>query len=59
VLRLPVEELLGQPAATEARVKPGQEPAPARHMERINALSKTQQKFLMQMIETVLAQQGR
>jgi hypothetical protein len=27
--------------------------------ERISALPKTQQKFVMQMIETVLAQQGR
>ena len=59
MLRLPVEELLGQPVATQARAKPGQVPALARDMERISALSKTQLKFVMQMIETVLAQQGR
>ena len=34
-------------------------PPLARHMGRINALPKTQQKFVMQMIDTVLAQQGR
>ena len=31
----------------------------ARHTEHINALPKTQQTFVMQMIDTVLAQQGR
>jgi hypothetical protein len=30
-----------------------------RHMEHIKVLPKAQQKFVMQMIETVLAQQGR
>ena len=34
-------------------------PPLARHMGRINAPPKTQQKFMMQLIDTVLAQQGR
>lgn len=34
-------------------------PALTRHMERISALSKTKQKFVIRVIETVLAQQGR
>ena len=55
-LQLPVEALLGQPSAVKARAKRGPVPALARHMERINALPKTQQKFVMQMIEMALAQ---
>jgi hypothetical protein len=58
-LQLPVEDSLGQPSASKARAKRGPVPALARHMERISALPKTQQKFVMQMIETVRAQQGR
>lgn len=30
----------------------------ARHMERISALPKTQQKFVIQVLESVLAQAG-
>ena len=58
-LQLPVEALLGQPSTAKAAVKRGPAPKLAQHMERISALPKTQQKFVMQMIETVLAQQGR
>ncbi|MCG3190484.1 MAG: hypothetical protein LKCHEGNO_03217 [Burkholderiaceae bacterium] len=58
-LQLPVESLLGQPSAAKTRAKRGPLPALARYMERISALPETQQKFVMQMIETVLAQQGR
>jgi len=43
----------------EARAKHGPVPTLARHMERISALPKTQQKSVIQVIETVLAQQGR
>ncbi len=57
-LQLPVEDLLGQPGQAKARAKRGPVPALARHTERISALPKTQQKFVIQMIETVLAQQG-
>lgn len=58
-LQLPVEDLLGQPSATKARAKRGPVPALAQHMERISALPKSQQKFVIQMIEMALAQQGR
>jgi transcriptional regulator with XRE-family HTH domain len=58
-LQLPVEDLLGQPSATKARAKRGPVPALAQHMERISALPKPQQKFVIQMIEMALAQQGR
>jgi transcriptional regulator with XRE-family HTH domain len=58
-LQLPVEALLGQPSTAKAAAKRGPAPKLAQHMERISALPKTQQKFVMQMIETVLAQQGR
>jgi transcriptional regulator with XRE-family HTH domain len=58
-LQLPVEALLGQPSTAKAAAKRGPAPKLAQQMERISALPKTQQKFVMQMIETVLAQQGR
>jgi transcriptional regulator with XRE-family HTH domain len=58
-LQLPVEDLLGQPNATKARAKREPAPALAHHMERISALPKPQQKFVIQVIESVLAQQGR
>jgi transcriptional regulator with XRE-family HTH domain len=58
-LQLPVEALLGQPSTAKAASRRGPAPKLAQHMERISALPKTQQKFVMQMIETVLAQQGR
>jgi hypothetical protein len=34
------------------------QPALAQHMERVNTLPKLQQKFVIQMIEMALAQQG-
>lgn len=58
-LQLPVEDLLGRPSATKARAKRGPAPALAQHMERISALPKPQQKFVIQMIEMALAQHGR
>ncbi len=58
-LQLPVENLLGQPSAAKARAKRGAAPALAQHMQRIGALPKPQQKFVIQMIEMALAQQGR
>ncbi len=51
----PVEELIGEDAAGQER-KRGRTPKLMQHMERINALPKTQQKFVMQMIEMALAQ---
>ena len=58
-LQLPVEGLLGQHGAAKTSARRGPVPALVQHMERISELPKTQQKFVMQMIETVLAQQGR
>lgn len=57
-LSVDIEALLGDDSA-KARAKRGPAPTLARHMERISALPKTQQKFVIQVIETVLAQQGR
>jgi len=57
-LSVDIESLLGDDSA-KARAKRGPVPTLARHMERISALPKTQQKFVIQVIETVLAQQGR
>ena len=56
-LSVDIDSLLGD--ASKARAKRGPAPVLARHMERINALPKTQQKFVIQVLETVLAQQGR
>ena len=58
-LQLPVEDLLRQPSTIKARAKRGPVPALAQHMERISALPRPQQKFVIQMIEMALAQQGR
>ena len=58
-LQLPLEALLGRPSTAKAAAKRGPAPKLAQHMERISARPKTQQKFVMQIIETVLAQQGR
>lgn len=55
-LSVDIDTLLGDESA-KARAKRGPVPTLARHMERISALPKTQQKFVIQVIETVLAQQ--
>lgn len=53
-----LEELLGR---TSQRTSSKRDPAPKlwRHMERISRPPKSQQRFLLQMIETALAQAGR
>jgi transcriptional regulator with XRE-family HTH domain len=56
-LSVDLDGLLGE--AAKARAKRGPAPVLARHMERISALPKTQQKFVIQVLESVLAQQGR
>ncbi len=56
-LGVSVEELIGQPPSAAAR-KRGPAPALQRQMERITALPKAQQKFVLQVLESVL-QQGR
>lgn len=56
-LSVDIDGLLGD--AAKARAKRGPAPVLARHMERISALPKTQQKLVIQVLESVLAQQGR
>jgi transcriptional regulator with XRE-family HTH domain len=52
------EELVGEPPSAAAR-KRGPTPKIQQQMKRIQQLPKAQQRFVMQMIDTVLAQQGR
>lgn len=58
-LQLPLDVLLGQPAATKAPGKRGPAPKLQQHMDRISALPRAQQKFVLQVIESVLAQAGQ
>ncbi len=53
LLALPVEELLGVKPAPSKR---GPAPRPQQHLERINHLSKAKQRFVLEMLETVLRQ---
>lgn len=55
-LAVPLETLLG---ATNGGAKRGPTPKLQRQMERIHQLPKARQKFLMEMIETVLSQASR
>jgi transcriptional regulator with XRE-family HTH domain len=57
-LGVSVEELIAAPQSAAARKR---RPVPklAQHMERIRQLPKTQQRFVIQVLESVLAQQGR
>jgi hypothetical protein len=58
-LQLPLDDLLGQARTSKAaRAKRGPAPKLLQHMQRISALPKTQQKFVLQMIEMALAQAG-
>ena len=56
-LRVSLEELMGEPATKAS--KRGPAPKLAQHMEKISRLPKTKQRFVMEMLDTVLAQQGR
>jgi len=57
VLGVGLEELLGEPTGTSK--KRGPSPKLQQHMERIGQLPKPQQRFVIQVLESVLAQQGR
>jgi hypothetical protein len=57
VLGVGLEELLGE--STAATTKRGSAPELQQHMDRIRQLSKPQQRVVMQVLESVLAQQGR
>lgn len=56
LLALPVEALLG---VKPAPAKRGPAPRLAHHLERISALPKAKQRFVLEMLDTVLAQQSR
>lgn len=56
-LGVSLEELMGEPATKAS--KRGPAPKLAQHMEKISQLPKTKQRFVMEMLDTVLAQQGR
>jgi transcriptional regulator with XRE-family HTH domain len=56
-LTVDLDGLLGSTA--KANAKRGPMPALARQMERISALPKARQKFLIEVLESMLAQQGR
>jgi transcriptional regulator with XRE-family HTH domain len=58
-LQISVESLLGQPSTTKASSKRGPAPKLQQHMERISALPKPRQRAVMDVIEAMLAQQGR
>ena len=55
-LGVTVEDLMGEEAPPAKR---GPAPKLRQQIERIQKLPRTQQKFVMQMLDTVLAQQGR
>lgn len=56
-LAVSIETLLGQKDASPG--KRGPAPNLQQQMERIQYLSRAQQRFVIQVIDTVLAQQGR
>jgi transcriptional regulator with XRE-family HTH domain len=55
-LAVPLEALLG---VSSSAAKRGPTPKLQQQMERIHRLPKTRQKFVMEMLETVLSQTGR
>jgi transcriptional regulator with XRE-family HTH domain len=57
-LGVSVEELIGTPQSAAAR-KRGPAPRIQQHLERISALPKPRQRAVMDVIEALLAQQGR
>jgi transcriptional regulator with XRE-family HTH domain len=57
-LGVSLEELLGEESAAAAK-KRGPAPKLQQQMERIQHLPRAQQRFVMQVIDTVLAQQDR
>ena len=56
-LSVDLDGLLG--STTKSSAKRGPMPVLARHMERISALPKTRQKFVIDVLESMLAQQTR
>jgi transcriptional regulator with XRE-family HTH domain len=58
-LKVEIDILLGAPAKTRGSGKRGPAPKFQHHIERISQLSKPKQRFVLEMLETVLAQQSR
>ena len=58
ILGVSIEELIGEQPSAAAR-KRGPAPKLQQQLERINALPKAKQKFVMQVLETVLQQSAR
>jgi len=58
-LEVSLEELFGEQPAKSARSRRGPVPQWQEHIEAIAKLPRAQQRFVTQMLETVLAQQGR
>jgi hypothetical protein len=56
-LGVSVEELLGEPISAAAQ-KRGPAPKLQHQLERISRLPKPKQRFVMQMLDTILAQQS-
>lgn len=59
VVDVGVEELLGQPRAAKAAGKRGPASRLALQVERIGQLPRAKQRFVMEMLDTVLAQASR
>ena len=57
-LDAPIEELIGEEAASPIPGRRGPASRMQQQLERIQRLPKAQQRFVMQMIDTVLAQQS-
>ena len=57
-LGVSVEELLGEPLSEAAR-KRGPAPKLQQQIERIQRLPRSKQRFVIEMLDTVLAQQSR
>jgi len=58
IFKVPVDELIGQPATARSS-KRGPASQLQRSIERISELPKTKQRFVIEMLETVLAQASR
>jgi transcriptional regulator with XRE-family HTH domain len=58
IFKVPVDVLIGRPVAA-SRSKRGPASQLQRSIDRISELPKTKQKFVMEMLDTVLAQAGR
>jgi transcriptional regulator with XRE-family HTH domain len=56
IFKVGVDDLIGTPLPPQTRTKRGPASQLQQHMERVSQLPKPKQKFIMEMLETVLAQ---